>query len=62
VDCEAPDYQRFPLFKQATIIDLTLEAGEVLFMPVGWWHQVRTLEISTMVSFTNFLFPNSYEW
>lgn len=62
VDCEAPDYQRFPLFKQATIIDLTLEAGEVLFMPVGWWHHVRTLEISTMVSFTNFLFPNSYDW
>lgn len=62
VDCEAPDYQRWPLFKQATMIDLTLEAGDVLFMPVGWWHHVRTLEVSTMVSFTNFLFPNSYDW
>ena len=62
VNCEAPDYERWPLFKQATVMDLTLEAGEVLFMPVGWWHHVRTLETSTMLSFTNFVFPNSYEW
>jgi len=62
VDCESPDYGRWPLFKEATVIDLTLEAGEVLFMPVGWWHHVRTLEVSTMVSFTNFVFPNSYDW
>ncbi len=62
VDCAAPDYDRWPLFKQATVIDVTLEAGEVLFMPVGWWHHVRTLDASTMVSFTNFLYPNSYDW
>jgi LPS sulfotransferase NodH len=62
VDCEWPDYTRWPLFKDATVIDLTLEAGEVLFMPVGWWHFVRTLEITTMVSFTNFVFPNTYDW
>jgi LPS sulfotransferase NodH len=62
LDCEVPNYDRWPMFKEATVIELTLEAGEVLFMPVGWWHHVRTHEVSIMVSFTNFLFPNSYDW
>jgi LPS sulfotransferase NodH len=62
VDCEQPDLDRYPLFRHATVTELVLEPGEVLFMPVGWWHQVRALEVSMTVSFTNFLFPNHYEW
>jgi ribosomal protein L16 Arg81 hydroxylase len=62
VDCEQPDLDRYPLFRHATVTELVLEPGEVLFMPVGWWHQVRALEVSMTVSFTNFLFPNHFEW
>jgi LPS sulfotransferase NodH len=62
VDCEKPDFLRWPQFRHATVIELTLEPGEVMFMPVGWWHHVRTLEPSAMISFTNFVFPNSFEW
>jgi LPS sulfotransferase NodH len=62
VDAGNPDFERWPRFRQARILDLVLEPGEVLFLPVGWWHHVRSLDVSIMVSFTNFVFPNRYEW
>jgi LPS sulfotransferase NodH len=62
VDCENPDLNRHPKFGDATVIDMVLEPGEVLFMPVGWWHWVRALDISMTVSFTNFVFPNLFAW
>jgi hypothetical protein len=60
VDCEKPDYEKYPLFKDARIIDLVLEPGEVLFIPVGWWHHVRSLDISISLSMVDFVFPNVY--
>jgi hypothetical protein len=62
VDCEAPDYDRFPLFRRASRAQVMLEPGQVLFIPVGWWHHVRSLDISMSVSFTNFVVPNAYVW
>jgi len=62
VDCERPDLSRHPKFREATVIDVVMGPGEVLFMPVGWWHHVRALDISMTVSFTNFLFPNHFTW
>lgn len=37
---------------------VTLEPGEMLYIPVGWWHQVRALDFSVMMTCTNFLWPN----
>ncbi len=62
VDCERPDLRRHPKFRDASVIDVVLYPGEVLFMPVGWWHHVRALDVSMTVSFTNFVFPNSFTW
>lgn len=62
VDCEAPDFDRHPLFARATVMDVTLHPGEVLFLPVGWWHDVRSLDVSISISFSNFVFPNEYAW
>jgi LPS sulfotransferase NodH len=62
VDCENPDFSRHPTFRNATVIDIVVEPGEVLFMPVGWWHHVRALDVSMTVSFTNFVFPNYFTW
>ena len=62
VDCEAPDYDRYPLFRKVSRLEIVLEPGEILFIPVGWWHHVRSLDVSISVSFTNFRAPNSYAW
>ena len=56
VDCEKPDYNKYPLFEEVKIIEVVLEPGEIIFVPTGWWHQVKSLEISVSLSFTNFSF------
>jgi hypothetical protein len=62
VDCEAPDRSRHPRFAGARVYDVVLSPGELLFVPVGWWHQVRALEPSISVTLTGFVFANHYEW
>jgi len=42
---------QFPLFKDAKYVDCILEAGECLYIPVGWWHYVKSLSVSFSVSF-----------
>ncbi|HEU4852893.1 MAG TPA: cupin-like domain-containing protein [Telluria sp.] len=45
-DPEAPDYDRFPLARQATTIECIVEPGDLLYVPAGWYHQVRSLTFS----------------
>jgi len=51
VDVEHPDLARYPRFARAEPIDVIVEPGEILFMPVGWWHHVRALDPSISVNF-----------
>ena len=62
VNAENPDLGEYPLYGLTRRIELVLEPGEALFLPVGWWHAVRAIDLSLSVSFTNFVFPNSYHW
>lgn len=62
VDALLPDYGKFPKFRHASVTDMELAPGEVLFLPVGWWHWVKALDCSITVSFNNFLFPNEFKW
>ncbi len=50
VDVDSPDLRAYPRFSQATPIRFTVKAGELLFLPAFWWHQVRSPHISTSVS------------
>ncbi len=54
VDCERPDMIRFPLYRYVKRAVFELAPGEILFIPVGWWHHIRALDVSISVSFTNF--------
>ncbi|MBU0556508.1 MAG: cupin-like domain-containing protein [Alphaproteobacteria bacterium] len=51
--------KRHPLAQQVQPYVVTLEAGDMLFIPVGWWHQVRSLDFSVMMTCINFLWPNN---
>jgi len=59
-DIEAPtvDSERFPLIAEVRAHEILLQPGEILFVPVGWWHQVKALDFSVTLTFTNFRWPN----
>ena len=38
IDILNPDYDKYPLFKEAQSITVTLKQGETLLFPTGWWH------------------------
>lgn len=41
-------------------LDVLLTPGEMLFLPVGWWHCCKALESSITVVFTGFPWNNSW--
>lgn len=41
----------FGQFAEATYVETILNEGESLYIPVGWWHYVRSLTVSFSVSF-----------
>ena len=45
-DPEAPDFDQFPLARQATMIEVIVHPGDMLYVPAGWYHQVRALTFS----------------
>jgi hypothetical protein len=45
-DPEAPDFDRYPLARQATMIEVIVQPGDMLYVPAGWYHQVRALTFS----------------
>lgn len=45
-DPEAPDFDRFPLARQALMIECVVNPGDLLYVPAGWFHQVRALTFS----------------
>ena len=51
VDVEEPDYERFPLLRQAPYVECILRPGDLLYIPPKHWHYVRSLSVSFSVSF-----------
>jgi hypothetical protein len=45
-DPEAPDFARFPLARQAALVEVIVQPGDLLYVPAGWYHQVRALTFS----------------
>jgi hypothetical protein len=45
-DPEAPDFDAWPLARQASIVEVLVQPGDMLYVPAGWYHQVRALSFS----------------
>lgn len=56
VDIERPNLEAFPDFRHARPMEVTVEAGETLYLPPFWWHQVYSETASVSVN----LFWKSY--
>jgi hypothetical protein len=52
-DIDKPDLELFPRLAEVKSIECVLEAGDVLFIPAGFWHQVYCLDTHA-VSVTHF--------
>ncbi|WP_437883870.1 cupin-like domain-containing protein [Pseudomonas sp. LRF_L74] len=48
---DAPDYEAFPAAREVTFYRVVVEAGEILFIPDGWFHQVESVSTSLSVNF-----------
>jgi ribosomal protein L16 Arg81 hydroxylase len=62
IDVDKPDLARFPLFADVTMLEVVVEAGETVFLPLGWWHQVTSLDVSLSFSFSNLNIPNQFSY
>ncbi|CAM9144060.1 unnamed protein product, partial [Ascophyllum nodosum] len=50
VDVRAPNTSLYPLFAEAQAIEVTLEPGDILYVPKHWWHFVEALDTSLSVN------------
>jgi hypothetical protein len=50
IDPVRPDLDAYPRFAEATPIVVTLNPGDILFLPSFWWHHVTAFTVSISVS------------
>ncbi len=57
-----PDYDKakHPLLEKVTPMEFMLEPGDSVFIPIGWWHSVESLDVSISLTFNNFNINNAY--
>lgn len=53
VDAANPDLSAHPLFENATVYDFEIKPGEILFIPIGWWHHLESLDITISLTRKN---------
>jgi hypothetical protein len=62
VDFESLDLERFPEAANVKVLDVVVEPGETVFLPLAWWHQVTSLDKCISLSFTNLDVPNKFDF
>ena len=65
LDLDHLDYSRFPRMRNVDVLEVVLSPGDLLFVPLGWWHWVKALDVSISISLDNFCVPRSeiaMEW
>jgi hypothetical protein len=49
-----------PESERPRVLTVDIGPGEILFLPVGWWHHVTGLSLTIGMSFTNFVWDNDF--
>ncbi len=58
VHLEDIDYKRFPLMSRVKVLDVVIEPGDFVLLPVCWWHWVKSLDVSISISMQNFYYKD----
>ena len=59
VDPARPDWDRYPLYKEARPVECTIGPGDTVFVPGGWAHWVVSLEAGISLS-SNYMGPGAF--
>ncbi|NOK00899.1 MULTISPECIES: cupin-like domain-containing protein [Myxococcus] len=62
VNVAQPDLERFPRLSRARGVDVLLGPGEILFIPIHWWHYVSSVDVSISVSYWWFHRLSQWHW
>lgn len=54
LDLDNPDFTKLPKMRNVDVLEVTLAPGELLFVPLAWWHWVKALDVSISLSLDNF--------
>ena len=46
-----PDFDRFPAFKEAVVWEANVTAGDLIYIPHKWLHQVRNMDYTIAMSY-----------
>ena len=60
VDFENFSMEDYPRLKLAHIVEEIINPGELLFIPLGWWHHIKALDQSITITGNNFRFKNAF--
>ncbi|MCI4590027.1 cupin-like domain-containing protein [Sphingobium sp. BYY-5] len=56
---DAAQLKTYPQARDILRYEVLLAPGDLLYIPLGWWHQVRSESFSTMLTYTSFLWSNA---
>ena len=59
LDASNIDLERYPRLKGLRLYEVLLQPGDILFVPLGWWHQVKSVDFSVTITYTNFKWSNA---
>jgi hypothetical protein len=61
-DLDAPgiDATRYSGLADVRTYDIVLAPGEILYLPLAWWYQVRSAGFAISATYTNFRWPNDF--
>lgn len=62
LDINNIDYAKFPLMRNVEILDVVVNPGEAIFIPLGWWHAVTALDKTVSLQTTDFTFDNYWDF
>ncbi|MCV2362472.1 cupin-like domain-containing protein [Paucibacter sp. DJ1R-11] len=62
IDLDVPEHPLYPLRSGVKVLETVVEPGDALFIPLGWWHDVLTLDTCMSLSLTAFDFENEFTY
>lgn len=62
IDLDQRSAARHPALREMLVKRVEVGPGDALFIPAGWWHRVRALEVSISFTLLGFRRPNDFSW